>query len=145
MKDPTKEVIKACMDALATLEYDGVSVPVYETVTAKTSKPYIFLESTNTVKGFSENKDSFSRQVFVDWQIVTEVISDTGNSTDCLQIANNAQELLKPTKKDVLDLGAEFKMITLIFSNTPHVKEITENGIQFRKTITLQSEVQQLN
>lgn len=145
MKDPTIALEKSVLKALESLWYNNESIPVYDTVTAKTKKPYFYVISSNTQKGFSESKDSFSRQVFLSGQVVTEEEADSGNATDCLQIANNIQELLKPNKKSVLDLGSDFKMITLIFSNTPHTKRMVDNGIQFRKTITIQAEIQQVN
>lgn len=140
MKSAIKAYQEKAIELLSNISLGGVSVPIYNRAPGNVSGNYIHIPDNNMQQSESETIDSFINEYTIRIQTVT-VGDDNYTESDSLDIVNSITEILFPTKKYVLDLGSEFRMLTHDISSIIPTEYSHESGREIRQTINLKATI----
>lgn len=140
MRDPSYEIAKALYSLLNNSGSITGSPPAYSSLPKNLTTNYIYIGSINQVPDLA--KDKYVGDVSFDIWVVTPKAEHNVNKGDMYQISDDVLSVLKPLATSELTLGDGFEMVGLFMQGVREDESITEQGITFRKVLSMGAYIQ---
>lgn len=135
MRDPSYEIAKALYSLLNNNANITGSPPAYSSLPKNLTSNYIYIGSINQAQDLA--KDKYVGDVSFDIWVVTPKAEHNVNKGDMYKISEDVLSVLKPLATSELTLADGFAMRGLFMENVREDESITEQGITFRKVLSM--------
>lgn len=135
MRDPSYEIAKALYSLLNANANITGQPPAFSSLPKGVTSNYIYIGPIDQAADAA--KDKYVGDISFDLWVVTPKSEQSADKAEMYKIANEVLEVLKTTATDTLTLGDGFSMVGLFLENTREDESMTEQGITFRKVLSM--------
>lgn len=135
MRDTSYEIAKALYALLNANASILGAPPCYSTLPKRLTSNYIYIGGIDQAQDLA--KDKYVGDVSFDVWVVTPKEEQTASKSDMYKISEDVLEVLKVGSDSVLTLGDGATMVGLYVQSVREDESMTEQGITFRKVLSM--------